>query len=91
MDRKTVYQISEQLWRDTLGNILVEEMGIRREHIGKRLYDPPLVGFGSADDPLFDAFKKPDVVGPWHMSPKEWLPDARTVISFFFPTSKEVR
>ena len=91
MDKKTVYQISAELWRDVPGNILGEEMGVGREHIGKTLYDPPLVGFGSADDPLFDAFKKPEVVGPWHMSPKEWLPDARTVVSFFFPTSKAVR
>lgn len=59
--------------------------------INQAIYDAPLIGFGSADDALFDRFKNPEVIGPWHMRPAEWLPGAKTVISFFFPFSEAVR
>ncbi len=91
MEKRQIYQLIEALHGSVPGNVLREDMGIRREYAGIRMYDEPLVGFGSADDPLFDVFKRPDVIGPWHMSPKEWLPEARTVISLFFPTSEAVR
>jgi epoxyqueuosine reductase len=51
-------------------------------------YRKPLVGFASAQDPLFDQMKK--IVGPHHLHPTEILPDAQTVISFFLPFSKTV-
>ena len=55
------------------------------------LFDRPLVAFASATNPLFSELKKPSVVGPNHMSPQEWLPGAKTVISFFYPFTEEVR
>jgi epoxyqueuosine reductase len=56
-----------------------------------RMFDAPVVAFASATDPLFDELKKSDVVGPNHMSPKEWMPDAKTVISYFYPFTEEIR
>jgi len=55
------------------------------------LFDSPVVAFASADDPLFNDLKKPGVVGPNHMNPKEWLPGAKTVISYFYPFVEEIR
>src|SRR4030042_2525740 len=43
----------------------------------------PLVGFASADDPLFSKLK--EVVRPSHALPRELLPSARTVVGFFIP------
>jgi epoxyqueuosine reductase QueG len=43
----------------------------------------PLVGFASADDPLFSKLK--EVVRPSHALPRELLPSARTVVAFFIP------
>lgn len=60
-------------------------------HGGMTIYDSPLVAFAAADDPLFEQLKQPDVVGPEHLSPREWLPGARSVISYFLPFTKEVR
>ena len=57
----------------------------------ERMFERPIFAFGSADDPLFDALKDPKCVGPEHMSPKEWMPEARTVIVMFFPMSDKVR
>ena len=51
-------------------------------------YRKPLVGFASAQDPLFDQMK--EIIGPHHMHPTELLADAQTVISFFLPFAKTI-
>jgi epoxyqueuosine reductase QueG len=55
------------------------------------IFDPPLIGVADAQDPLWERLKSPDVVGPCHLSPDEWLPGARTVVSYFLPFTKQVR
>jgi Uncharacterized Fe-S protein len=55
------------------------------------IFDPPLLGVAAADDPLFASLKTVEAVGPHHLSPTEWLPGARTVISYFLPFSAAVR
>jgi len=60
-------------------------------HGGARIYDAPIVGFACTGDPLFDTLKKPEVVGPKHRSPLEWLEVAETVISYFLPFTEYVR
>ncbi|MBJ6749504.1 epoxyqueuosine reductase [Geomonas anaerohicana] len=49
------------------------------------IWDIPLIGVASAADPLFERFQDPEVVGPMHRLPQEWLPGARSVISVFLP------
>lgn len=52
------------------------------------LYRQPLVAFSSANDPRYDDLKT--IVGDWVKTPKEFLPTAQTVISFFVPFTREV-
>ncbi|MEE0775573.1 MAG: hypothetical protein U0M15_00735 [Bacillota bacterium] len=47
-----------------------------------------LCGFSSADDKRYDDLKR--IIGPWHLTPKELMPGAKTVISYFVPFTKEV-
>ena len=54
-------------------------------------YDPPLVGVASADDPLFLELKAEAAAGHLHRLPREWLPGAKTVVSYFLPMSEAVR
>lgn len=54
-------------------------------------FEPPIIGFASAADQLFEKYKKKEVIGPMFMSPEEWLPGAKTVAAFFFPFSSAVR
>ncbi len=56
----------------------------------QKMFDTPLVGFCSADDPIFDTFLRDEVVGDHHLKPKEILTDAQTVISYFLPISERV-
>ena len=59
--------------------------------IGTAIYDAPLVCIGRADDPLWEQFKQPDAIGDIYRTPREWLPEAKTVISVFAPFTDYVR
>jgi epoxyqueuosine reductase QueG len=63
----------------------VPELGL------ERIFDQPLVGLAAAADPLYSELKKTEVIGPDHLNPNEWLPEAETVISYFLPFSARVR
>lgn len=52
------------------------------------LYREPMVGFVSVDDPSIENVK--DIVGPWHDSPDDQLPGARTIIAYTVPFTREV-
>jgi epoxyqueuosine reductase QueG len=56
-----------------------------------RMYECPLIGVASAEDGLWNVLKQPDVVGPQHLSPTEWLEGAVSVISCFLPFTERVR
>ena len=58
---------------------------------GLTLFEAPIWGVAAADDPLFSKYKDPDIIGPWYKVPREWLPDAKSVISIFFPFTERVR
>lgn len=91
MTRDDVCVRVSELFNSVTGNILSEKDKIKKNYIGLAMFDAPLIGIGSAEDELFDEYKKTGVIGPWHMSPCEWLPGARTIISLFFPISEEIR
>jgi len=55
------------------------------------IWEAPIFAAASADDPLFIKLKDPDVIGPHHLTPQEWLPEARSVICYFLPFSSDVR
>lgn len=48
----------------------------------------PLIGYASADDPLFLSLK--EIVSPTHALPHDFLDSAETVISYFLPFTEEV-
>ena len=56
-----------------------------------RIFEPPLVAVASAQDLFWERLKQPEVVGPQHLSPTEWLSGARSVISCFLPFTEPVR
>ena len=48
----------------------------------------PLVAFSSAADQRYAELKQ--IVGTWHLTPAELLPDAKSVISYFIPLTEKV-
>lgn len=47
-----------------------------------QIWDQPLIGLASASDPLWKKLKESSVIGPDHLTPEEWLPGAKSVISY---------
>ena len=60
-------------------------------HNSMKMYDEPLVEIAAADDAYFARFREPGIVGPDFILPEEWLPGAKSVISFFLPFTEEIR
>ena len=56
-----------------------------------KIFRRPLVGVASADDAMFEKLKAEDAVGPQHLSPREWMASANSVISIFLPFTREIR
>lgn len=52
------------------------------------LFRTPLVAFSESTDKRYDELK--ELIGSWHMSPTELLPEAKSVISYFVPFTEEV-
>lgn len=58
---------------------------------GGIIYDHFLIGFAAADDSIFKDFSKESVIGSLFRSPRAWLSNASTVISYFLRFSEPVR
>ena len=52
------------------------------------LFRKPFVSFSAADDEKYIELKT--LIGDWHLTPTEILSDAKSVISYFVPFTKEV-
>ncbi|MDR2391346.1 MAG: epoxyqueuosine reductase [Planctomycetota bacterium] len=85
-----VTMISEFIETSPL-NRVEEKEAIASDFIGLRLFDSsPLIGVAAIDDPLFLEMRKPEAVGSHFRLPREWLPGASSVISYFLPFTKRV-
>ena len=62
-----------------------------RENVTVPIMDAPIYGFAAADDPIFETFRDPEVIGEKWMPPREWMPEAKTVVVFYFSFSEEIR
>ncbi len=73
------------------GNYVAKEAALTEDIAGIRIFGEPLFGVADAEDPLFLDLKKPEAVGPHMRLPKDCLPGARSVLSFFLPFTDKVK
>lgn len=69
----------------TIENIIDEQVAALNR---PDLFRKPIVSYSSADDSRYIDLKQ--LIGIWHALPTELLPDAKSVISYFVPFTKEV-
>lgn len=91
MDMRQLQTYAQSFFHSCPENYVSAADAIRPELAGLKLFDPPLFAAADPEDPLFLRFQSPDVVGPDFMLPRQWLPEARTVLSFFLPFTAQVR
>ncbi len=90
MDKKRLTEELKELFLQCEGNIVSADAALEGCE-GLIMFDEPVFGVSSADDDLYRIYKKKDVIGEQFMSPEEWLPGAKSVISFFLPFTERVR
>ena len=67
-------------------NYIKKEIAISEAVVGMKIFDDPIFAFGDADDEHFLLLKDLSAIGNHFKLPKEWLPQSKTVISFFYPS-----
>ena len=73
------------------GNRISGAIAISENVVGLKIFNDPIFAFGSAEDEYFQRLKERQAIGEHFMLPKEWLPEAKTVISFFLPFTEAVK
>jgi len=83
--------VSRKLVQEALRDFMERPGNTLKAHGGMRIWNEPLVAFADAGDFMFERLRDPAVGMPAFRPPGEWLPGAKTVISYFLPFSEEVR
>ncbi len=91
MDRQTIVKTAAAFIEGAAQNYISKEIAISPAVVAMKIFEEPIFAFGDAEDALFSSLQEREAVGPHFMLPGEWLPGARTVISFFLPFSAEVK
>ncbi|MDL2224750.1 4Fe-4S binding protein [Eubacteriales bacterium OttesenSCG-928-M02] len=89
--QQLVQEANQRIILENPDNYIKEEDAMREDLVGIQMYEPAIFAVADANDPLFDGLKAEEVVHPEHLSPGEWLPGAKSVISFFLPFTQRVK
>jgi len=85
LNRDDIVSFAAKYINSSPNNYITEDIALNPRCVGMKIFEAPVFAFGSADDDLYVRFKSFDVIGSHFMSPVEWLPGVKTVISFFLP------
>ena len=89
-EKKAMIRELTGLFRRCEGNVIPADTALEGCG-GLIMFDEPIFGVSAADDAIYQTFRRPEVIGATFMPPREWLPDAKSVISFFLPFTERVR
>jgi len=91
MTKTNIITLAEKFIRDAHDNFITEEAAIHSKYVGMKIYESPIFAFCTANDEIFVQYKCPDIIGSHFLSPVEWLPASKTVISFFLPYTSKIK
>ena len=91
MTRENIEVLTKRFFENTSHNFVSPEAALRPKLANMQIFDRPIWGIASAADPGFLALRSEGVIGPHVKMPGEWLSGARSVLSFFFPFTEQVR
>ena len=90
MDKKRLFRDLSGIYKACEGNVVPADAALAG-CAGLVMFEEPVFGVSAADDPLYIEYKKAGVIGDMFMAPEEWLPGAKSVVSFFLPFTQRVR
>jgi epoxyqueuosine reductase len=91
MDKNELIKMASDFVEGSEHNSIARDIAISEHVVGLRIFQAPVLACAKADDEKFDLLKEPSSIGKHFMLPREWLPQAKTVISIFLPFTEEVR
>lgn len=91
LTKEAIIRDAGEFLRASGRNTVPPEEALEPELAGMEIFQPPIFGFGRADDPMFEELKNPRAVHPEFLPPRAWAEDGETVIAFFFPFTRQVR
>ncbi|KOA18562.1 hypothetical protein CLHOM_34640 [Clostridium homopropionicum DSM 5847] len=91
MNKEELIKISSDYANNSDDNIITEEIAISKAVVGMKIFEAPIFGFAAAEDEYFRRLKEPSAIGEHFLLPNEWIPESKTVISFFLPFTEAVK
>ncbi len=91
MNKQDIIKIAADFVENSEDNYISEQIAISENVVGIKIFEAPIFAFGAPNDEYFSLLKEPSAIGKHFLLPQEWLPQAKTVISFFLPFSEAVR
>lgn len=91
MDKQDIIRLVSNYVDSSEDNLITKENAISEAVVGMKMFEAPILVFGTADDDYFKLLKDTSAIGEHFMTPREWLPQAKTVISFFLPFTEAVK
>jgi len=91
MDKENLVRTASRFVKNSEDNVITKAIALSETVIGMKIYEAPIFAFGAADDEYFRLLKEPSAIGDHFSLPREWLPEAKTVISFFLPFTAVVK
>ena len=85
MDTAEIVELILEFQEKDPGNRIPAEIAKKPEYAGRKIYDGVLCGVAAADDPVIVSLKNNKDANMDLMQPGEWLPGAKSVVSFFMP------
>jgi len=91
MLKQDLIKLASDFVKNSEDNRIEKEVAISDGVVGLKIFEAPILAFGAADDPYFKVLKESQAIGEHFILPHEWLPNAKTVISFFLPFTEEIK
>lgn len=91
MHKDDIIKMASDFSEQSAENYVSAKAAISENLIGLKMFEAPLLAVGSAADAMFCKLKAADAVGEHFLLPDEWLPGAKSVLSFFFPFTEAIR
>lgn len=91
MDKPYLINAAISYIKNSEDNYISAQIAISDRSARMKIFDDPIFAFGAVDDQYFTLMKDPSAIGEHFLPPQDWLPQAKSVISFFLPFSEAVR
>ena len=90
LEKETLLKELTALFGNCAGNTVPEKKALEGCE-GLVIFENPIFGVSRADDPIYLSFMEKEVIGDNFLLPSEWLPEAKSVLSFFLPFTERIK